>query len=906
MTRKTSRRIFGAFLIIASLVVCSIPTDESIAEDTKSSLSEFELNGTTLVKYTGTAQAVSVPDAVKEIGEEAFADNTTMTSVKLPQTLEKISYAAFSGCNNLKTVVIPDNCISLGTASFCNCSSLSEVKLGKGVKEMGTGVFTGCNKLSTIVGNDYFTVIDGAIYDKDIVTLYEVLPAAKVKKDVSSNDYINLTTYKMPDTVKSIKPYAFYGCKNINKLEISPYLDEIPAYAFSYCNGLTSLKLPYSVTSIDLKAFEYCINLEKVDMPVSVNFIHSTAFDGCPKLEIEAPADSYAYSWYQNFDRRQVNIIDTEDNSGALDASGNNIIDKQSADKQPKIDGLIAETVIVGRQAVFFIDNQTVYGEDASEKAYAEMLAQMESILQTETNGKGLNLPKFAIVDNKIANKAYYGDTSLTEYDFNDSVSSIGDFAFARTGLTSIVIPEGVTHIGYGAFYHCDDLSTILVPSTVTDIEPSAFANTRMMANFKLYGSSKFLIMGDGILVAYNGKDSDIEIPEGVKQIGPECFKDMKFIMEVSLPDSLERICEDAFSGCVNLRSVTGGMNLSTIEDRAFKGCPINTIRIVDSVKAVGLGAFDFSDSTLQDAYKTVVFQGDVLPKVTYNKTSSRLSNSSFRKDAFENVKVAIVNAEDVDRVGTVLDRDYSGFSGLICTINEPNTEYFNGTLRIIDCTLTKDEAINFFVPSTVYIYGKGYNFAPDELNSVLSMARDGAYFADKEELLTITFDGSAKSYILNVTKNETVDSDLRDAYLRIYGDNVPGNLVTFDISVREEDNEVMLTRFGKQKLPVSISLPDNIPTTNLHVICLDEDNQLEDLPFKVETIDDALFLTFDISHTGIYGIYSFNSTAVAKIDLDVSPDTGDYIHPKWFLAIGLFALGLVLLLISDKSKKVV
>lgn len=906
MTRRIGRRIFGAFLIIASLVVCCIPTDEVIAEDTKSTLSEFELNGTILVKYTGTAQVVSVPGAVTEIGEEAFADNTTMTSITLPGSLEKIAYAAFSGCNNLKTVIIPDSCESVGTAAFCNCTSLEGAQLGKNTKSLGTGVFTGCTKLSSISDNDYFKVKDGAVYDKDIVTLYEVLPNAKVKKDASSNDLVNMTTYKMPDTVKSIKPYAFYGCKHINKLEISPYLDEIPAYAFSYCNGLTSLKLPYSINTIDMKAFEYCINLEKVEMPVSVTYIHPTAFDGCPKLEIEAPADSYANSWYQSFDRRQVNIIDSEDNADATDASGNNIIDKESADKVKKIEGLIGETVIVGRQAVFFIDNQTVYGEDASEKAYAEMIAQMESVLQTETNGKGLNLPKFSIVDDKIADKAYYGDTSLKEYEFNDAVTSIGDFAFARTSLTNITIPEGVTHIGYGAFYHCDDLTTVLVPSTVTDIEPSAFANTRMMANFRLYGSSKYLIMGDGILVAYNGSDTSIEIPDGVKQIGPECFKDMNFIMEVSLPDSVTRICEDAFSGCVNLRSVTGGMNLSVIEDRAFKGCPINTVRIVDSVKEIGLGAFDFTGSSLQDAYKTVVFQGNNLPKSSYNKTTSRLSNSSFRRDSLEDVKVAIVNAEDVNRAGSVLDRDYSGFSGLICVINEPNTEYFNGTLRIIDCTLTKDEAVNFYVPSTVYVYGKGYNFDIEELNSVLMMAREGAYFADKETVPTVTFDGSMNPYVLNISKNEYVNPNIKEAYLRIYGDNVPGNLVTYDIGVREEDNEVLLTRFGKQKLPISISLPDNIPTTNLHVICLDEDNQLEDLPFKVETINDSLFVSFDITHTGVFGIYSFNSTAVSKYDLDDSPDTGDYIHPKWFLALGLFALGLVMLLLSDKSKKVV
>ena len=118
MGRRAFRRLFGALLIIASLVVASYPTRESRAEETKSTATDFQLNGTTLVKYTGTATTVSVPDTVKIIGEEAFADNTYMTSVKLPVNLEKISYAAFSGCNNLKSVVIPDNVTEIGIAAL--------------------------------------------------------------------------------------------------------------------------------------------------------------------------------------------------------------------------------------------------------------------------------------------------------------------------------------------------------------------------------------------------------------------------------------------------------------------------------------------------------------------------------------------------------------------------------------------------------------------------------------------------------------------------------------------------------------------------------------------------------------------------------------------------------------------
>lgn len=899
MRSKHARRIFGALLIVASLFVASIPTNTVSAETkSESKESDFEINGNVLVKYTGTASTVSVPATIKEIGEEAFSDNVSMTEIKLPNTLEKISYAAFSGCNNLKQVIVPDSVKEIGTAAFCNCSSLTSVDIGKNVKNLGTGVFTGCSLLSVVSGNDYFKCIDGAIYDKSIETLYELLPNAKTKRDPSSNDLVPLTTYKMPDSVSDIKPYALYGCRNIDEIIFSNYLKEIPAYSFSYCNSLTSLKIPYSVDLIDMKAFEYCINLEDVNIPASIDFIHKTAFDGCPKLNIIAPEDSYAYAWFSEHDNSMVNIIDTEDSDSEDDLSEN------ESGSVPKIDGLIGETVIVDRQAVFFIDNSdysVVSGKLSDPESYADIISDMENVLQTETNGKGLSLPKFSVINDVIAGRAYYKDLSLKTFDFPENITSIGDFAFSRSGLASIEIPSGVTSVGYGAFYHCDDLATISIPDTVTEIGPSAFDETRMMENWRLYGEGNFLIMGDGILVAYKGSGNSVTIPDYVKKIGPGCFKENILIKSVYIPDSVTEICEEAFYGCTSLKGISGANNLKVIEDRAFYGCPIDTVRLPDSLEAVGMGAFSFSNSNVPDAYKTAVFFGDSLPKASYNMTTTRLTNSKFRVDSLDDVKVCVVNSEQVDRVGTILDRSESGFSGLICVIENENDGYFNGTLKIIDCTLSKDEASKINIPSTVYLFDKGYNFKADELEAVLNMAKEGAYFEDISLNECFSFEGSKEKYELVIEKDSIPDSSVKEAYIRIYGDTVPSNFTTYMISLKDIISGCPITKFGKQKLPISIELPDNIPTANLHVICIDEDMQLEDLPFSVVTKEGGLNINFDISHTGKYGLYAFNSSSVSKFKLDDSPDTGDYIQPKWFLTVFLMAFGLIMIFYREK-----
>lgn len=906
MGRRAFRRCFGAILIIASLVIASFPTSEVNAEDTKSVVSDFEMNGNLLVKYTGTATTVSVPNGVKVIGEEAFANNSQMVSVSLPSSLEKISYAAFSGCNNLTKVEIPDSVEEIGTAAFCNCSKLAAFSLGKGTKKIGTGLFTGCPKLSTISDNDYFVCIDGVIYDDELETIYQVFQSAKCRKDETSNDFYTLKDYSMPNTVKNIMPYSFYGCKNIETVTFSNNIKEIPAYAFSYCNGLNNIKIPHSVNTINVKAFEYCINLQDVEIPYNVSFIHSTAFDGCSKLNIIAPVSSYAYQWFENFNKEEVHIIDTEDNDSELEDASGNKIDANSFVPKP-IDGLIGETIIAGRQAVFFIDNTkiTVHNADISDNSeeYSEMVEQMEMVLQEETNGKGLSLPKFAIIDNEIAGRAFYDDQTLKEYDISKGITSIGDFAFARSALKSITIPDNVIHIGYGAFYHCDDLTTILVPATVTDIEASAFNKTRMMENWYTYGEDDFMVLGDGILVAYKGQQTSVVIPDNVKQIGPEVFKNNKRIKEVTIPESVWRVCDEAFMGCSNLTSISGGMGLEVLDDRCFYGCPVSTVRITDKVRKIGLGAFDLDACNMDVSNRVVVFQGNTLPISTYNKTTTRLTNDAFREDSLEGINIAIVNSEEVNRLHSVLDRDESGFAGLICVITEPNNEYFNGTLKIIDCTLNASEANSVYIPSSVLIYGKGYNFLDEQLSSVMEMAKTGAYFESVEEEPYVTFNGSKERFTLDVVKDSYVNESVKYAYKRIYGDTVPANFTTYSIFITQQETGVKLSKFGKQTYHISIPLANNMPTTNLHVISLDEYNQLEDLPFEVVSDGTGLFVEFDISHTGNYGMYSFNSSAVAIVPLDASPDTGDWIHPKYFLALGLFALGWVMILIKRKEQ---
>ena len=85
-----------------------------------------------------------------------------------------------------------------------------------------------------------------------------------------------------------------------------------------------------------------------------------------------------------------------------------------------------------------------------------------------------------------------------------------------------------------------------------------------------------FLIVGDGILIAYKGTKAHVEIPDGVKQIGAEAFKGHKEILDVAVPASVKKICAEAFRNCSELTGLTGCEGLKTVVRGAFYGTQVS------------------------------------------------------------------------------------------------------------------------------------------------------------------------------------------------------------------------------------------------------------------------------------------------------------------------------------------
>ena len=208
--------------------------------------------------------SVDMP-SVTEIGDNAFYDCSSLASVDMPSVTE-IGDNAFYDCSSLASVDMP-SVTEIGNYTFSDCHSLGSVDIPASTTSIGDGVFASCNRLIEISvhkSNNYFTSINGVLYDKGASELV-FCPNTK-------------TSLVLPNTVIKIKGGAFSGSNYIGSVDM-PSVTEIGDNAFYDCSSLASVDMP-SVKKIGDNAFYYCGSLASPDMP-SVTEIGNRAFCYC-------------------------------------------------------------------------------------------------------------------------------------------------------------------------------------------------------------------------------------------------------------------------------------------------------------------------------------------------------------------------------------------------------------------------------------------------------------------------------------------------------------------------------------------------------------------------------------------------------------------------------------------------
>ena len=121
-------------------------------------------NTTSQNKYT-LKKVVSMPESMTSIGQYAFFNCSSLTSIQLPDGVTSIGASTFQSCTSLSSIQLPDGVTSIGVKTFSGCSSLTNIQLPANLSSIGESAFTGCTSLSSIelpasltsIGNQAFS-----------------------------------------------------------------------------------------------------------------------------------------------------------------------------------------------------------------------------------------------------------------------------------------------------------------------------------------------------------------------------------------------------------------------------------------------------------------------------------------------------------------------------------------------------------------------------------------------------------------------------------------------------------------------------------------------------------------------------------------------------------------------------
>lgn len=273
---------------------CGNSYNDAIVEATGSIGLAYTDNGNGTCTITGigdcTDTDIIVPNKINnltvvEIGEKAFENQTTITSVIIPDTITKIGNRAYHGCTNL-----------------------IETNISKSVAEIGSNVFLDSGITLIRISSDKIPANPNPQIVTGFSSIFEGTDLKKIVFDVKRipdffcTGITSLLEVEFTNKLKSIGEEAFYGCSGITCITIPSSVNEIKEGAFSGCTSLERINIPDGIKKLNGYTFSNCSSLTKVDIPDSVISFGGGDFSGCtslktitlPKGVIEIPEHTFS------------------------------------------------------------------------------------------------------------------------------------------------------------------------------------------------------------------------------------------------------------------------------------------------------------------------------------------------------------------------------------------------------------------------------------------------------------------------------------------------------------------------------------------------------------------------------------------------------------------------------------
>ena len=578
---------------------------------------------TRLIQYfdalvgTDRAETYTIPTGVEEICDGAFDNSDNLKTIVIPDTVQRIGQNAFDGCRRLERLDIPASVTYIAPEAFffvtCpitvaegNTSYFDEndviystgkklllyagavegaFQIPDGVEEIGAAAFSGA-KLSDVT-------IPGSVTDIGRAAFFNCW---------------QLQSVTLPGNVQSMGNQLFGYCNNLVEATIGDGISVIPAMIFDNCTALTSVSIPKTVTLIEDSAFTECDALETVHYAGSAEDWGSVTVAG--GNEALDNANFYFNGETGGLLPGKVTLTGAKVGENGISVSWRKAVNAARYNVYRKAAGEADWTIIATVEDTSYTDvavemgvlyTYTVRGIASDGETLSPSTTDV-TVLMTDrpSGGCGVNGS-----DDYSVRWVLGEDGTLTISGTGAMCDEEMPWWEFRSQINRVVIESGVTTVGSYAFNGCSNLTAVELPDTLTAIGDYAFA----------WSNVAEITIPDGVVTigasAFWGTAlADVVIPDSVTTIGAGAFWETKLV-DVVIPDSVTTIGESAFRYCWEMKTLHLGSGLTTVEDYAFDRCEAAVTLSADNRALV------LEDNALFNAEKTRLIQYFEGPKDT-------------------------------------------------------------------------------------------------------------------------------------------------------------------------------------------------------------------------------------------------------------------------------------------------
>jgi hypothetical protein len=545
-----------------------------------------------------TITEVRLPEGMTSIGNFAFPNMTSLTSFEIPSTVTRIGEWSMTDMEGVQTLVLPGGITSIGEGAFSG-SKYGSVVLPDGLAEanLGTRLFEACTELEHITLPDGMESIPDQMFSSCHKLNHVVIPDGV--SEIGGSAFFDcqaLSDITLPDTLSHIEFGVFAGCTSLESIELPRSIKTIGQYAFYGCSALKTINLG-NVVSIFPNAFENCSSLKEIPLSPIVKNIDEKAFLNSGLTDI----------WFAGTQDEWTAVTVADD---AIPGNTEiHYVQKCGDDLTWKIEG--KKLIITGSGPMY--DYAEMYMWDETKIPWYSSRASITNV----TLPNGITY---------LSTLSFNGFTSLVSISLPDSVKEIGHNLFADcTKLSSVRLPKDIRFLGDDDFRNCTSLQSIDLPASVTSIGDGSFYGCTALKNIDLRNikwigalafencSSLEEVVLTGEMIGIGG-DAFKNCTSLTRFVGPDSFnesygcpftgctkltsvsmrgmipyqffQDFTTLKAVTLTKSVDRIYEDAFSGCTGLTDVY------------YLGTPVDKYEILEYPNAIDEGNDPLYDAT--------------------------------------------------------------------------------------------------------------------------------------------------------------------------------------------------------------------------------------------------------------------------------------------------------------------